>query len=144
MEKSKLKIISIEFNKNIINYSNCKEILTEFISGHNPKYLTEISFKFYFRIKSKNLFDLLIKGNGNNIEKYNFIMKIENNKKYKKIVNHNAFYYLSNDIKKEINKYIPVLKKYNLIDINKKNITNRILKFLVPSNRKKISITNIS
>ena len=144
LEKSKLQLLSIELNKTVVKYSNCKTYLSDFISGQNPKYLLELSFKFYFRIKSKQLYDLLIKGNGNNIERYNFNMRVENYKKYKKIVNHNAFYYLNNDHKKEINKYIPVLKKYNLIDNNKKNITNRILVFLLPSNKKKISITNIS
>ena len=144
LEKSQLKILSIELNKTVIKYSNCKTYLTEFISGHNPKYLVELSFKFYFRIKCKKLYDLLISGNGNKIERYNFIIRIDNYKKYQKIINHNLFYYLNNDIKKEINKYIPVLKKYNLIDNNKKNITNRILKFLVPSNKKIISITNLS
>ena len=144
LEKSQLKFLSIELNKTIIKFRNCKSLLTDFISGENPKYLIELSFKFYFRIKKKQLYELLIKANGNKIEKYNIIMRVDNYKKYQKIVNHNDFYYLNNDITKEINKYITALNHFNLIDNNKKNMTKKIIQFLVPSNKKKIIISNIS
>ena len=64
-------------------------------------------------------------------------MRVYNYKKYQKIVNHNDFYYLNNDITKEINKYIIALNHFNLIDNNKKNMTKKIIQFLVPSNKKK-------
>ena len=144
LEKSQLKNISIELNKTIIKYRHIKDILTSFIAGNNPKNLVEISFKCYFKIKKKKLYELLLKGNGNKIEKYNIIMKVDNIKIYKKIINHNDFYYMNNEVGKRINKYIPVLKKYKLIEEKKKNITKQIMKFLMPSNGKKISIENIS
>lgn len=143
LEKSQLKFLSIDLNKTVIKYRNCKEYLTDLISGENPKNLIELSLKFYFRIKKKELYELLIKGNGNKIEKYNIKMRVDHNKKYKRIINHKAFYYLNKEIEKEIHKYIPILKKINLIDKNKKEITKRIIQFLVPSNQKKISISNI-
>ena len=71
-------------------------------------------------------------------------MKNSKRKKYKKIINHNEFYYLNKDIEMKINKYIPILKKYNLFDNNKKNITKKLIRFLVPSNRKKIIIEDIN
>ena len=144
LEKSQLKFLSIELNKTIIKYSYCKKCLNNLIGGKNPKNLIELSFKCYFRIKNKNLYELLIKGNGNKIEKYKIIMKVDNLKKYQKIVNHNAFYFYNNDIGEEINKYIPVLKKYNFIENSKKIISKKIIKFLVPSNGKNISITNLN
>ena len=144
LEKSQLKNITIELNKTVIKYRHCKDILTSFIAGNNPKNLVEISFKCYFKIKKKKLYELLLKGNGNKIEKYNIIMKFDNIKIYKKIINHNDFYFMNNEVGKRINKYIPVLKKYKLIEENKKSITQHIMKFLMLSNRKKISIENVS
>ena len=142
LEKSPLNSIFIELNKTVIKYKKCKSALTNFISGKNPKNLRELSFKCYFRIKRKDLYELLIKGNGNRIVNYNIFMNLEN-KNYDKIINHNVFYYLNDELDKKINNFIPGLRKYNLIDISKKNITKKILKFLLPSNRKKICITDI-
>ena len=144
LEKSQLKYISIAFNKTVVKYHNCKEYITQFIEGKNPKNLIEVSFKCYFRIKRKNLHELLIKGNGNKVEKYNITMKIDDFKKYQKIVNHKDFYYFNDEVKNEIYKYITVLKKINLLENNNKNLTKRIIKCLVPSNGKKILISNIS
>ena len=145
LEKSQLKFLSIELGKTIIKYSKCHKNITNFISGKNPKNLFELTLKCYFNIKKKNLYELLLSANRNQIEKYNFVMKIEhdNSKKYNKIVNHNEFYFLNDEIDKKINRYLPVLMKNNFIENSKKNIAKRIIKFLVPSNRKIISITNI-
>ena len=144
LEKSQLKSISIALNKTVVKYHNCKAYLTDFIGGKNPKNLIEVSLKCYFRIKRKDLHELLKKGNGNKVEKYNITMKIDNPKKYQKIVNHKDFYYFNDEVKNEINKYITVLKKTNLLENNNKNLTKRIIKCLIPSNGKTIVISNIS
>ena len=142
LEKSKLNSIFIEFNKTVIKFKKCKNALINFISGKNPKDLRELSFKCYFRIKRKDLHELLIKGNGNKIINYNIFMKLEN-KNYDKIINHKTFYYLNDELDKKINSYLAGFKKYNLIENSKKIITKKIMKFLLPSNRKKITITNV-
>ena len=144
LEKSQLKNLCIEFNKTIIKYKECKNDLNNFFSGKNPQYLTEISFKCYFHIKKKKLNELFLNCNGNKIEKYNIIMKVDNLQKYNKIINHNIFYYLNDDINQKINKYLSVLKKCNFINDKNKNIAKKIIKSLVPSNAKKINISNIS
>ena len=144
LEKSQLKSLCISLNRTVVKYKECMADLTSLISGRNPNNLFELTFKCYFHIKKKRLYELLISANGNKIEKYNIIMKADNLKKYKKIINHNEFYYLNKDIEMKINKYIPILKKYNLFDNNKKNIAKKLIRFLVPSNRKKIIIEDIN
>ena len=142
LEKSQLNSLFIEFNKTVIKYKKCKNALSSFFSGKNPKNLRELSFKCYFRIKRKDLYELLIKGNGNKIVNYNIFMKLEN-KSYDKIINHKTFYYLNDELDKKINNYIAGFKKYDLFESSKKNITKKIMKFLVPSNGKKITIENV-
>jgi hypothetical protein len=144
LEKSKLKFLSITLNKTIIKYKHCKTHIVKLFTGKNPKNLFEISFKCYFNIKKKKLYELLIGTNGNHVEKYDFIMKIDNIKKYKNIIEHNDFYFSNDEICKKISGYLPILIKYNFIDNSKKQIAKKIIKSLLPSNRKKINITNIS
>ena len=143
LEKSQLKSISLALNKTVVNYHSCKANLINFIEGKNPKNLIEVSLKCYFRIKRKNLHELLMKGNGNKVEKYNITMKIDNLKKYQKILNHKEFYYFNKDIKNEINKYITIFKKTKLLEESNKDLTKRIMKCLMPSNGKKIVLSNI-
>jgi hypothetical protein len=59
IENSQLKKLNISLNKNVIKYNLCKNSVSNFFSGKNPKNLTEITFKCNFRIKRKNLYDLL-------------------------------------------------------------------------------------
>ena len=144
LEKSKLKFLSITLNKTVIKYKHIKAHIIKLFTGKNPKNLFEINFKCYFNIKKKKLYELLIGTNGNHIEKYNFIMKVDNINKYKKIIEHNDFYFTNDEISKKISEYLPILIKYNFIDNSKKQIAKKIIKSLLPSNRKKINITNIS
>ena len=133
----------IECIKTYVN-KECKNDLNNFFSGKNPKNLIELSFKCYFDLKKKRIHELLLNCNGNKIEKYSFIMKVDNLRKYNKIINHNEFYFLNDAVKTKINKYLSVLKKFDFINDKKKNIAKKIIKCLVPSNRKKINILNIS
>ena len=140
---SQLKNLYISLNKNVIKYNNCKNYLSNFFSGKNPINLTEITFKCHFRVKRKNLYDLLKSGNGNFIKKYNIIIKIDDIKKYKKIIEHKDFYFMQKEIKEKISAYLPLLKKYNLFQEKHKKIVKNIIRFLLPSNIKEINIINI-
>jgi hypothetical protein len=143
IENSELKKLNISLNKNVIKYNLCKNSVSNFFSGKNPKNLTEITFKCNFRIKRKNLYDLLKSTNGNNINKYNIIMKIDKLKKYKHIIEHKEFYFFNKDFEKKIMSYLPFLKKYDFLQEKYKKIAKNIIKFLVPSNRKNINIIDI-
>ena len=143
IENSQLKKLNISLNKNMIKYNLCKNSVSNFFSGKNPIYLTEITFQCNFRIKRKNLYDLLKSTNGNNINKYNIIMKIDKLKKYKHIIEHKEFYFFNKDFEKKIMSYLPILKKYDFLQEKYKKIAKNIIKFLVPSNRKNINIIDI-
>ena len=143
IENSQIKKLNISLNKNVIKYNLCKNSVSNFFSGKNPIYLTEITFQCNFRIKRKNLYDLLKSTNGNNINKYNIIMKIDKLKKYKHIIEHKEFYFFNKDFEKKIMSYLPILKKYDLLQEKYKKIAKNIIKFLVPSNRKNINIIDI-
>ena len=143
IENSQLKKLHISLNKNMIKYNLCKNSVSNFFSGKNPINLTEITFQCNFRIKRKNLYDLLKSTNGNNINKYNIIMKIDKLKKYKHIIEHKEFYFFNKDFEKKIMSYLPILKKYDLLQEKYKKIAKNIIKFLVPSNRKNINIIDI-
>ena len=143
IENSQIKKLNISLNKNVIKYNLCKNSVSNFFSGKNPKNLTEITFKCNFRIKRKNLYDLLKSTNGNNINKYNIIMKIDKLKKYKHIIEQKEFYFFNKDFEKKIMSYLPILKKYDLLQEKYKKIAKNIIKFLVPSNRKNINIIDI-
>ena len=143
IENSQIKKLNISLNKNVIKYNLCKNSVSNFFSGKNPIYLTEITFQCNFRIKRKNLYDLLKSTNGNNINKYNIIMKIDKLKKYKHIIEHKEFYFFNKDFEKKIMSYLPILKKYDFLQEKYKKIAKNIIKFLVPSNRKNINIIDI-
>ena len=86
---------------------------------------------------------LLKSTNGNNITKYNIIMKIDKLKKYKHIIDHKEFYFFDKDIEQKIMSLIPILKKYDFLQDKYKKIAQNIIKFFVPSNRKNINIIDI-
>ena len=47
-------------------------------------------------------------------------------------------FYLNKKFKSNIDKYLPLLKKLNLFEEQNMKIAKRLIRFLVPSNRKKI------
>ena len=142
LEKSPLKYLRLELNRIITRYKECKKDLNKFFSGKNPKTLKELTLKCYFCIKRKDLYDLLINCNGNRIERYNFIMKTDNIKKYNKIINHKDFYYMNDDIEQKMKTYFTMLKRSGFICEENKNIAKRIIKCLVASNGKTINVLN--
>ena len=143
IQNSQLRKLNISLNKTVIKYKLCKNYVSNFFSGKNPMNLIEITFKCNFRIKRKNLYDLLKSTNGNNINKYNIIMKIDKLKKFKHIIDHKEFYFFDKDIEQKIMSLIPILKKYDFLQDKYKKISQNIIKFLVPSNRKNINIIDI-
>ena len=143
IQNSQLKNLYISLNKTLIKFRECKNQVIDFFSGKNPLNMIQITFKCYFRIKRKNLYDSLKSSNGNNIQKYNIIMKIDKLKKYKHIIEHKEFYFMNNEIKKQIMLCIPLLKKFDFFQEKNKKIAKNIVKFLVPNNRKSINIIEI-
>ena len=143
IQNSQLKYLYISLNKTLIKFRECKNQVIDFFSGKNPLNLIQITFKSYFRIKRKNLYNSLKSSNGNNIQKYNFIMKIDKLKKYKHITEHKEFYFMNNEINKQIMLCIPVLKNFDFFQEKNKKIAKNIIKFLVPNNSKNINIKEI-
>ena len=105
--------------------------------------MEEIYFKCYFRIKRKNLYDLLKSSNGNKIKEYIIQMKIDQIEKYKHIIEHKDFYYINDNIEKKIEPLLPMLKKYNFLQEKNKNIAKNIIKFLLNRKSKIINIIDI-
>ena len=143
IQNSQLKALNISLNKTVTKYNECKNIIYSFFSGKNPKNVTEIFFKCYFRIKRKNLYDLIKIGNYNQIQKYNIKMKIDKLKKYKNIIEHKEFFFMNKEIDKKISIYLPLFKKYDFLQEKNKIITKNIIKFLFPSNKKIINLIEI-
>ena len=140
---SQLTNLSISLNKTVVKYNECKNQICEFFSGKNPIKMEEIYFKCYFRIKRKNLYDLLKSSNGNKIKEYIIQMKIDQIEKYKHIIEHKDFYYINDNIEKKIEPLLPMLKKYNFLQEKNKNIAKNIIKFLLNRKSKIINIIDI-
>lgn len=140
---SQLTNLSISLNKTVVKYNECKNQICEFFSGKNPIKMEEIYFKCYFRIKRKNLYDLLKSSNGNKIKEYIIQMKIDQIEKYKHIIEHKDFYYINDNIEKKIEPLLPMLKKYNILQEKNKNIAKNIIKFLLNRKSKIINIIDI-
>ena len=140
---SQLTNLSISLNKTVVKYNECKNQINEFFSGKNPIKMEEIYFKCYFRIKRKNLYDLLKSSNGNKIKEYIIQMKIDQIEKYKHIIEHKDFYYINDNIEKKIEPLLPMLKKYNFLQEKNKNIAKNIIKFLLNRKSKIINIIDI-
>ena len=145
LKKSQLKILNIELNRTVIRYKDIKKRIESLFKGKNPDNLFELSLKMYFNINPKELNELLTKANGNHVEKYGFIMKIPKERgadiDYGKFNDNNEFYFINKDLVKKINKYLPVIMKYGFNLEDKKNITKKIYRFLLTSNKKRISVS---
>jgi hypothetical protein len=143
LANSKLTKLNISLNKTVIKYNVCKNEISKFFSNKHPTNLEDISFKCYFRIKRKNLYDLLKNSNRNQIKKYNIQMKIDKLKKYRNIIEHKEFYFMNNNIEKKISSILPVFKKYDFLQEKYNKIAKNIFKYYIPSNIKKINIIEI-
>ena len=143
LQNSQLTNLSISLNKTVVKYNECKNQICKFFSGKNPMKMEEIYFKCYFRIKRKNLYDLLKSANGNRIKEYIIQMRIDQIEKYKHIIEHKDFYYVNDNIEKKIAPLLPMFKKYDFLQEKNKKIAKNIIKFLMPRKRKIINIIDI-
>ena len=82
--------------------------------------------------------EIMTSANGNLVQKYTFIMEMASEKDYMNVFRRANLFYLNKKFKSNIDKYIPLLKKLNLFEEQNMNIAKKLIRFLVPSNRKKI------
>ena len=142
IEKSELFSLVIELNDSILSYEECKEEFIKLIKSECPKKLNEIGLFCKFNINENDLANLVINGNGNRIHKYIFQIKgnKEDKNKYDQIIKDKKLYYIDKNYTKSINKYIPIIIKYNFHKKDNIKIGQKLIKFLVISNRKIVDI----
>ena len=145
IEKSQLQSLTLELNKNITSYEECKEELIKLFKSEHPKNINELSILCKFNINENDLGDLLVNGNGNSIKKYFFQIKGESSEKnkYEKIIYDKNIYYIDKNIRNKIDKYIGVIIKYKFYIRKNENIGKKLLKFLLPNNRIIVNINFI-
>ena len=138
VENSKLKKLNINLSKAIVVFRECGDEINNLIVGENPESLTQLSLSCHFNIGHDNLIEIMTKANGNTVELYTFIMKMASENDYMNVFRGTKFFYLNKQYLSSIDKYIPLLMKYKFLEKDKINIAKRLIKFLLPSNRKKI------
>ena len=138
IENSKLKQLIINLNKSIIVFRECQNEISNLIIGENPDSLVELTLSCHFNISHDNLTEILTKANGNTVESYTFIMQMASEFDYMNVFKETKFYYVNKTYKNSINKYLSLLNKFKFFDKDKINIAKKLIKFLVPPNRKKI------
>ena len=144
IEKSQLKKFTLCLSESIAVLRQCKDEITELISGENPNSLYELCFSCHFNIGHDELMEIMTKANGNHVQKYTFIMEMVNERDYMNVFRRANLYYLNKNYRNNIDKNLPILKKYNLFEKDKINIAKKLIRFLVPSNRKKIIFKKIN
>ena len=80
----------------------------------------------------------MTKANGNTVEFYTFIMQMASENDYMNVFRETKFYYLNKTYRNSVDKYLALFKKFQFFDKDKINIAKKVIKFLVPPNRKKI------
>jgi hypothetical protein len=143
IENSKLKKFTLCLSKSIVVLRECNEEITDLISGQNPETLYELCLSCHFNIGHEELMEIMSKANGNQVQKYTFIMKMVSEKDYMNVFRSANLYYLNKIFKSNIDRYLPLLVKYKLLDKDKTNIAKKLIQFLIPSNRKKIIFKKI-
>ena len=138
VENSHLKKLSINLNKSIVVFRECKDEINNLIVGENPENLTQLNLSCHFNIVHDDLIEIMTKANGNGVEQYTFIMEMASERDYMNVFRGAKFYYLNKEYKSGVDKYLPLLIKYKFFEKDKINIAKHLMKFLLPSNRKKI------
>ena len=141
-KNSQIFSLILELNENIISYEECKDELNDLIKTECPKKINEIGFYCKFNINEKELGDLVMNGNKNCVHKYIFKIKGNNKdkKEYDKIIREKNIYYIDKNFVNALNRYIGLIIKYKFFTKEKANITKKLLKFLIPTNRKNVDI----
>ena len=143
IEKSQLKKLTLCLSDSVGVLRECKDEITELISGENPESLFDLCFSCHFNISHDELLEMMTKANGNHVEKYMFIMEMVSETDYMDVFKNANLFYMNKILRKNIDQNLPLLKKYNLFEKNKINIAKKLIRFLVPSNRKKIIFKKI-
>ena len=143
IEKSQLKKITLCLSESVVVLRECKDEINELISGENPETLFELCFSCHFNIGHDELMEMMTKANGNHVEKYTFIMEMVSERDYMNVFKRANLYYLNNNFKNSIDRNLPILMKYNFFEKDKINIAKKLIRFLIPSNRKKIIFKKI-
>jgi len=138
IENSQIKKLTLCLSKNIVVFRECKEEIKELIIGQNPASLFELCLSCHFNIGHDELMEIMTSANGNLVQKYTFIMEMASEKDYMNVFRRANLFYLNKKFKSNIDKYLPLLKKLNLFEEQNMNIAKKLIRFLVPSNRKKI------
>jgi hypothetical protein len=138
IENSQLKKLTLCLSKNIVAFRECKEEIKELIIGQNPSSLFELCLSCHFNIGHDELMEIMTSANGNLVQKYTFIMEMASEKDYMNVFRRANLFYLNKKFKSNIDKYLPLLKKFNLFEEQNMNIAKKLIRFLVPSNRKKV------
>ena len=143
IKNSQLQKLTLCLSENVVVLRECKDEISELINGENPENLIELCFSCHFNIGHDELMEIMSKANGNHVEKYTFIMEMVNEKDYMNVFKRANLYYLNKIFKNSIDRNLPLLMKYNLFEKDKINIAKKLIRFLVPSNRKKIIFKKI-
>ena len=143
VKNSQLKKLTLCLSENVVVLRECKDEINELINGENPESLFELCFSCHFNIGHDELMEMMIKANGNHVEKYTFIMEMVSEKDYMSVFRRANLFYLNKEFKNSIDQNLPLLMKYNLFEKDKKNIAKKLIRFLVPSNKKKIIFKRI-
>jgi len=115
--------------KDVISGDLLDEI-NDLINGENPEFLFELSFSCHFNIGHEELMEMMIKANGNHVEKYTFIMEMVSERDYMSVFRRANLFYLNKEYKNSIDQNLPLLMKYNLFEKDKKNIAQKLIRFL--------------
>ena len=143
IKNSHLKRLTLCLSQNVVVLRECKDEINELINGENPETLIDLCFSCHFNIGHDELMEMMIKANGNHIEKYTFIMEMVSEKDYMSVFRRANLYYLNKNYKYSIDQNLPLLMKYKLFEKSKINIAKKLIRFLIPSNRKKIIFKKI-
>ena len=143
IKNSQLKKLILCLSQNVVVLRECKDEINDLINGENPEFLFELSFSCHFNIGHEELMEMMIKANGNHVEKYTFIMEMVSERDYMSVFRRANLFYLNKEYKNSIDQNLPLLMKYNLFEKDKKNIAQKLIRFLVPSNKKKIIFKKI-
>ena len=138
VENSRLKKLSINLSKSIVVFRECQDEISNLIVGVNPESLIELNLSCHFNIGHENLIEIMTKANGNTVEFYTFIMQMASENDYMNVFRETKFYYLNKTYRNSVDKYLALFKKFQFFDKDKINIAKKVIKFLVPPNRKKI------
>ena len=143
IENSQLKKLTLCLSENVVVLRECKDEINDLITGENPEELLELCFSCHFNIGHDELMEMMTKANGNHVEKYTFIMKMASERDYMSVFRRAKLFYLNKIFINNIDQNLVLLKKFNLFEKDKINIAKKLIRFLVPSNRKRIIFKKI-